>query len=126
MPEIWYTKKAIVSAGRIDLMVNLHNTETGEFLSTHASDPATLKTMQHFYDLLVDQTTFDPSRKIELAKSPDDTDSLYDQHHIPVMLMEQRIGFSAKLNRWPTVRDRLEFGPALLSAMAAGVQSGEK
>jgi hypothetical protein len=121
MPEIWYAKKAIVSAGRIDLMVNLHNTETGEFLSTHASDPATLKTMQHFYDLLVDQTTFDPSRKIELAKSPDDTDSLYDQHHIPVMLMEQRIATSKKLGHRPTTQDRLHFGQQLITTMATAV-----
>jgi hypothetical protein len=42
------------------------------------------------------------------------------------MLMEQRIGFSTKLNRWPTVSDRLEFGPALLQAMAAGALAGGK
>ncbi|MDB5319265.1 MAG: hypothetical protein JWN40_896, partial [Phycisphaerales bacterium] len=41
MPEIWYTKKAIVTAGRIDLMLNLHNTETAEYLDTQADDPAT-------------------------------------------------------------------------------------
>ena len=43
-----------------------------------------------------------------------------------VMLMEQRIGFSTKLNRWPTVKDRLDFGPALLMALAAGAQAAGK
>ncbi len=42
MPEIWYVKKAIVgrvASGRpIDLLVNLHNTETAEYLSTMAGD----------------------------------------------------------------------------------------
>jgi hypothetical protein len=37
MPEIWYTKRAIVSAHTlgppIDLLVNLHNTETNEYLA---------------------------------------------------------------------------------------------
>src|SRR5215213_3795832 len=45
MPEIWYTKKAILAAaaargGRgIDLLVNMHNTETAEYLETHATEP---------------------------------------------------------------------------------------
>ncbi len=92
MPEIWYTKKAIVTAGRIDLMVNLHNTETGEYLDTQADDPATLKTMQRFYNLLVEHSTFDPSRKLTPNKTKvDDTNSLFGQHQVPVMLMEQRI-----------------------------------
>src|SRR5207253_10706615 len=50
MPEIWYTKKAIVGSGRIDLLVNMHNTETAEYLDTQADDPATLKTKQRPYD----------------------------------------------------------------------------
>ena len=36
MPEIWYVKKAIAShvnaRRKIHLMLNLHNTETGEYL----------------------------------------------------------------------------------------------
>ena len=40
MPEIWYAKKAIVdfvdSGRQIDLMLNLHNTETSEYLETQA------------------------------------------------------------------------------------------
>jgi hypothetical protein len=121
MPEIWYTKKAIVGAGRIDLMVNLHNTETGEYPSTHADDPRALEMMGRFFDLLVERTSFDPSKKLELVKTPDDTNSLFDQHHIPVMLMEQRIATGKKLGRPPTVEDRLKFGRDLLATMAGAV-----
>src|SRR5439155_24242074 len=85
MPEIWYTKKAIVSAGRIDLMVNLHNTETAEYLDTQADDPVVLKTMQRLYDLLVEGTTFDPSTPLQTRKTPaDTTNSLFAQYKIPV------------------------------------------
>jgi hypothetical protein len=122
MPEIWYTKKAIVAAGRIDLMLNLHNTETAEYLDTQADDPATLKTMQRLYDLLVEHTTFDPSRKLTPSKAKiDDTNTLFAQYHVPVMLMEQRIATSKKLGRRPTVEDRLKFGRQLITAMADAV-----
>jgi hypothetical protein len=118
MPEIWYTKKAIVSAGRIDLMVNLHNTETTEFLDTQADDPQTLKLMQRFYDLLVGRSSFDPSRKLTHSKAKiDDTNTLFAEHHVPVMLMEQRIATSKKLGRRPTVEDRLKFGRELITVM---------
>jgi hypothetical protein len=119
MPEIWYTKKAIVSAGRIDLMLNLHNTETNEYLDTHADDPGALKLMQRFYDLLVERSSFDPSRKLTPSKAKiDDTNTLFAEHHVPVMLMEQRIATCKKLGRRPTVEDRLKFGRELISVMA--------
>jgi hypothetical protein len=121
MPEIWYTKRAIVNAGRIDLMVNLHNTETGEYLSTHAEDAETLETMRRFFNLLVERTSFDPSKKLEIGKAPDDTNSLYDQHHVPVMLMEQRIATGKKMGHPPRVEDRLKFGRDLLATMATAV-----
>src|SRR5262249_43980753 len=44
MPEIWYVKKAIYaqmdSGPKIDLLLNLHNTETNEYLQTMAGDEA--------------------------------------------------------------------------------------
>ena len=122
MPEIWYTKKAIVNSGRIDLMVNLHNTETAEYLDTQADDPAVLRTMQRFYDLLVEHSTFDPSRKLAPNKTKvDDTNSLFAQYRIPVMLMEQRISTGKKLGHRPTTEDRLNFGRDLVTAMARAV-----
>jgi hypothetical protein len=119
MPEIWYTKKAIISAGRIDLMLNLHNTETGEYLDTQADDAEVLKLMQRFYDRLVERSSFDPARKFTPSKAKiDDTNTLFAEHHVPVMLMEQRIATSKKLGRRPTVEDRLKFGRELISVMA--------
>jgi hypothetical protein len=128
MPEIWYTKKAILTAaasGRgIDLMVNMHNTETGEFLDTEADDEANLTLMRRFESLLVEKTSFDPSRKLTVGKhAPDDTNSLYAQKKIPVLLMEQRISTGKKLGRHPTTADRLEFGRQLIAEMAESVLS---
>jgi len=124
MPEVWYFKKAILNhlrGGRIDLMLNMHNTETGEYVATQADDAASLAKMNIMYDKLLATTSFDPSQpqKLRTGGRSGNTNWLYQEAGIPVMLMEQRIGFSTKLNRWPTVNDRLEFGPALLSTMAA-------
>ena len=133
MPEVWYFKKAILShvamGRRIDLMLNLHNTETGEYIATQASDKASLAKMNFMYERLLSATSFDPSppQKLRAGEAGGSTtNSLYKEAGVPVMLMEQRIGFSSKLNRWPRVEDRLQFGPMLLSAMAAGAQVVEK
>lgn len=125
MPEIWYTKKAVISRaalGRIDLMVNLHNTETNEYLATRADDEATVGLMRRFDALLAEHTSFDPSMKLGLLKvTQNDTNSLYTEAKIPVLLMEQRIGTSKKLGRRPTVEDRLNFGRELIGAMGETV-----
>jgi len=133
MPEVWYFKKAILShvarGGRIDLMLNMHNTETGEYVATQADDMASLTKMNVMYDRLLAATSFDPAPPQKLRSGGPgggNTNWLYQEAGIPVMLMEQRIGFSTKLNRRPTVADRLEFGPALLMALAAGVQAAGK
>ncbi len=132
LPEVWYFKKAILNYVRrerpIDLMLNMHNTETGEYVATQAGDAANLAKMNVFYDRLMSATSFDPSQPGKLRVSEGaggSTNSLYQEAAVPVMLMEQRIGFSTKLNRWPTVQDRLEFGPNLLLALAAGAQVGK-
>jgi hypothetical protein len=131
IPEVWYFKKAILShvarGGRIDLMLNMHNTETAEYVATQASDVESLAKMNMMYERLLGATSFDPSPPQKLRaneRASGNTNWLYQEARVPVMLMEQRIGFSTKLNRWPTVNDRLEFGPALLLAIAAGAQAG--
>jgi hypothetical protein len=131
MPEVWYFKKAILGhvarGGRIDLMLNMHNTETGEYVATQADDTVSLTKMNVMYNRLLAATSFDPSlpQKLRTGELPSGTTNwLYQEARIPVMLMEQRIGFSTKLNRWPTVNDRLEFGPLLVQAMAAGAAAG--
>jgi hypothetical protein len=124
MPEIWYTKKAILDCSAttghgIDLLVNMHNTETAEYLDTEASDADTLHLMRRFDGLLAAKTTFDPSNHLTTAKlAPDDTNSLYGQAKIPVMLMEQRIATCKKLGHRPTTEDRIAFGRQLVQVMA--------
>ena len=123
MPEIWYVKKAIfgwLDGGRtIDLMVNMHNEESGEHLDTQVDDAATLKMMQRFYDSLSMNTSFDPSQKLNIKKEPGTTTNvLWNERKVPVLLMEQRISTSKKLGRRPTAEDRLAFGRQLIAVMA--------
>ena len=123
MPEIWYGKRAIfswVDAGRpIDLMVNLHNTETNEYLETNATDEPNLKRIRKFYDLLTSQSSFDPPRPLVLTTEPvTTTDSLYAQKRIPVMLMEQRITPGKKFDHALMPDERRAFGRQLLECMS--------
>jgi hypothetical protein len=129
MPEIWYAKKAIVAtaAGRggrgVDLLVNMHNTETAEYLETHAQDPARLAAVRRLADLLAARTSFDPSRELAVRSGPTGTaNALSREYGVPVVLMEQRISTGKKLGRRPTVGDRLTFGRDLVTAMADAVR----
>ncbi|MFN3653378.1 MAG: M14-type cytosolic carboxypeptidase [Armatimonadota bacterium] len=125
MPEIWYTKKLLlaeVDAGRaIDLMVNMHNTETAEYVDTLADDPASRALVERFQQSLVNRSSFDPSRPPTFGTGRGTTNSLYQEKRIPVLLMELRIGTSAKLGRRPSVDDRLRFGRDLVVSMAEAV-----
>jgi hypothetical protein len=126
MPEIWYVKKAIFacmdSDHKIDLMLNLHNTETAEYMDTQAAHEPTQKLMQRFFDALAAKTSFDPSRNLRVNNTPGNTtNSLWKERRVPVLLMEQRIGTSPKLGRRPTVQDRLTFGRQLIAVMAETV-----
>jgi Zinc carboxypeptidase/Cytosolic carboxypeptidase N-terminal domain len=131
MPEIWYAKKAIVEAaapatggrrGGIDLLVNLHNTETAEYLETHAKEQRALAAIRRLSEQLVSQTTFDPSRELTVRdERTGTTNALSREYAIPVVLMEQRIATSKKLGRRPTVEDRLNFGRELIIAIAQAV-----
>jgi hypothetical protein len=127
MPEIWYAKKAILNyvdgGGKIDLLVNLHNTETVEYLGTQADDPAVQGRLQLLQDKLVAETSFDPtSARVRVGENPSNTTNvLYQERKIPVVLMEQRISAGKKLGRQPTVEDRLLFGKKLIAIMAETV-----
>jgi hypothetical protein len=125
MPEIWYVKQAILAAHArqpIDLMVNLHNTETAEYLDTMVDDEAGQAKFQRLFAKLVAETSFDPSRKLGIVLTPSSTTNvLWKERRVPVALMEQRVGPSAKLGRLPTVDDRLAFGRQLITQMAATV-----
>src|SRR5690606_24037433 len=94
MPEIWYAKKALfahVEAGRpIHLMVNLHNTETAEYVDTLADDPASRALVERFCEGLSKRTSFHPSRPPNFSSGRGTTNTLYLEKQIPVVLMELR------------------------------------
>ncbi len=122
MPEIWYAKKAILAAHAarpIDLMVNMHNTETAEYLDTMVDDEPEQAKLQRLFAKLVAETSFDPSRKLGIVLTPANTTNvLWKERRVPIALMEQRVGPSVKLGRLPTTEDRLGFGRQLISTMA--------
>ncbi|HEX8203496.1 MAG TPA: M14-type cytosolic carboxypeptidase [Isosphaeraceae bacterium] len=127
MPEIWYTKKAIrdsVASGRpIDLMINLHNTETNEYLETSAGDAAARSRVEALSDRLVRETTFRPSHGPVLGAPRDGTANvLHAELGVLVLLMEQRIARDPRTGRPPTVEDRLAFGAQLIRIMAETVR----
>jgi hypothetical protein len=126
MPEIWYVKKAIcghVDSGRkIHLMINLHNTETSEYLSTMASDEASRAVVGRLSDRLVRETTFRPSHGPVLGAGRDGSANvLHAEKGILILLMEQRIAQDPRTGRPPTVYDRLHFGAQLIRIMAESV-----
>lgn len=131
MPEIWHVKRALRESHRrhpIDLLINLHNNDTNEYLATNASGGAALHRMQRFFRTLADETNFDPSRPDVTISPPvhpalSTTNSLWDEFGIPTLLVEQRIGPSAELGgRRPTPEDRREFGRGLVKVAAAVVE----
>lgn len=126
MPEIWYLKKALIAAHRakpIELFVNMHNTETAEYLETQTDDEKVIAPFTRLFDKLRDETSFDPSRvpTIGAAASHGTTNDLWTEDKIPAALMELRIGTSKKLGRRPTAEDRSAFGRELVLRMAAAV-----
>ncbi|HEX8916353.1 MAG TPA: M14-type cytosolic carboxypeptidase [Humisphaera sp.] len=129
MPEIWYTKRAIVTRSPGEpptaLLVNLHNTETGEYLQTEADDDPTFERFRVLEDRLIKRGIYEPSRKVEkpkpkaIVKPPaDTTTSLWATHQVPAALMELRVGTMKPLGRRRTVEDWTAFGRALIEEMA--------
>ncbi len=126
MPEIWYLKKAIaaqVATGRkIDLMINLHNTETGEYLATRASDERSRAVVGRLSDRLVRETSFRPGHGPVFGAARDGSAlALFDELSIPILLMEQRIANDPRTGRPPAVDDRLRFGEQLIAIMGETV-----
>lgn len=136
MPEIAAHRRAVLDwvdgGGRLDLFLTLHNTETAEYLEG-PPDGAFGGLLERFHKLLVERSSFEPTRPASLA--PPSTDparkgrmtvvqGLYRDRKIPAFLMEQRISFHPKLGRFPTVEDRLKFGEDLVRVLAEVVGVG--
>lgn len=129
-PEIWYVKKAILEqhARRpINLLLNLHNTETAEYLDTMVDDDVIQPKLHRFFDEMVKRTAFDPSRpKLAVfgGTGPGNTtNSIWREARVPSVLMEARIGPSRKAGgRIMTAQDRMELGRATIQLMAEAVR----
>jgi Zinc carboxypeptidase/Cytosolic carboxypeptidase N-terminal domain len=126
MPEIWYVKKAILShvdAGRkVHLLVNMHNTETAEYLQTMADDDISRKVVASLSDRLIREANFGPSRGPLFGAASDGTANvLHAEKGILVVLMEQRIAKDPRTGLSPSTEDRLGFGAKLIRIMAESV-----
>lgn len=125
LPEVWYVKQAILAqhARRpIDLLLNMHNTETGEYVDTMVDAEPALGRWQRAFERLVTTTTFDPSRPkltIYAGSAPANTTNfLWREARVPVALMEQRIAAGPRQGRIMSTADQLEFGARLITILA--------
>ncbi|HTK74751.1 MAG TPA: M14-type cytosolic carboxypeptidase [Gemmataceae bacterium] len=129
MPEISAQRKAVLgwvdSGRRVDFFLSLHNTESGEYLQA----PVAFRDLgERALDLLKTRTTFNPT--VPLRESPATADpgrmtvsqGLYHDRKIPSMLMEQMVERNSKLGYCPTVKDREDFGPALVQVLYEAIR----
>ena len=125
MPEIWYLKKSIAALRgmglTIDLLLSMHNDENPEYLNWFGEEKSYANLVHKLQYRLESENSFDPSTPPEQSNHSSTIGALYDEMKIPVMLMEQRIGFSKKLKRQPSLEDRLTFGKKLIAIMAETV-----
>jgi hypothetical protein len=128
LPEVWHAKNAIVFSHSqnlpIDLLVNMHNTETAEYIETCIDEEAASAPLIRLFEGLCARTDFAPSHpRINFVPTSGGTaNDLWISHRIPIALMELRISASPKTGRFPTTEDRLRFGAALLQEMARAVE----
>jgi hypothetical protein len=131
MPEIWYTKTAILGqhARRpIDLLLNLHNDEGNEYMETMVESGPSLAMLDRLYATLREKTLFDPSRQTlsHVTTGPANTTlSLWTEARVPVVMMERRIIAGRKTGRVPSPDDNLRFGAELIATMAEAAAATE-
>lgn len=134
MPEITAQRGAVAqwlkAGNRIDLLLSLHNTETGEYLEGPPGDGANGKfkpLAERVFKALSEDTTFAPSRPLSFAGTTTTAgkvgrmtviQGLYRDFGIPGFLMEQRVSYNPKLGHLPEIPDRLKFGGELVQALA--------
>jgi hypothetical protein len=136
MPEITAQRNAIKQwldgGNRIDLLLSLHNTETGEYLEgpPDGGNGKFKPLAERVFQLLSQHTTFAPTQPLRYAEETTTpgkrgrmtvTQGLYRDFGILGFLMEQRISYNAKLGRLPEVADRMKFGAELVQSLAEAV-----
>lgn len=129
-PEIWAQRQAILqwldAGNRIDVFLTLHNTETAEYIEGPvAAFEALARRLWQALDATTSFHSPDGPRNAPATTTAGMkgrmtvNQALFHERKAPAFLMEQMVDFHPKLNRWPTVQDRLDFGPALLRALLA-------
>ncbi|MCU1258999.1 MAG: hypothetical protein JWO80_1884 [Bryobacterales bacterium] len=137
MPEITAQRNAVrqwLNAGnRIDLLLSLHNTETGEYLEGPPDDGGSAKfkpLAERLFQLLSTETSFAPMRPLSFAEKTTTPgkagrmtviQGLYANFGVAGFLMEQRVSFNSKMGHLPELADRLKFGGDLVRALASAV-----
>lgn len=137
MPEITAQRNAVgrwlKGENQIDLLLSLHNTETGEYLEGPPDDGGSGKfkpLAERVFQILNGETSFAPTRPLSFAEKTTTpgkkgrmnvAQGLYVDFGIAGFVMEQRISYNAKLGHLPEVADRLKFGGELVRALAKAV-----
>jgi hypothetical protein len=137
MPEITAQRNAVgrwlKSGNHIDLLLSLHNTETGEYLEAPPDDGGNGKfkpLAERVFQTLEAETTFAPTRPLSYAGKTTTPgkkgrmtviQGLYSDFGIAGFLMEQRVSYNPKLGHLPEVADRLKFGGDLVRALGKAV-----
>jgi hypothetical protein len=129
MPEIWYYKKAVrdyaATGRRIALLVHLHNTAS-EYMTAEAPTAEDVPMLQHFSEILIAKTQFEPARPMQLnpgfSLRPGTRTPWWVEYRVPLVLIESRVAPGKKVHGYPTAEQRTAFGPELLQAMAEAVR----
>lgn len=132
-PEVWYGQKTIAALHArhpIDLLVSLHDQESGDCLMTAVDTPTMKERMQRFEQLLDEYTFYDSTRpkmpiRFSPSNKPDTIEALWATHGIPAAVLEIRVERHPKLDRHPTCNDYFGFGPGLVRAMFDGTTDGK-
>lgn len=136
MPEIHSQRKAVLDwvdkGNRIDLFLTLHNTESADYIqgSLTGGGAPMQELGQRFWKLLDEKTVFyspkGPRNTTETTTAGMKgrvtvNQGLFHDRKIPAFLMELMVEPSPRLSREPGIKDRLEFGEALVRVLAAAV-----
>lgn len=126
MPEICYCFKNISAATKerrpVDLLVSVHNQETGDCLMTAVDEDVARQRIERFESLLKEYTFYDsarPSMPIRYGnpEKADTIEALWKRLRVPTVVLELRVERHPKLDRHPTSNDFRSFGPGLVRAM---------
>lgn len=141
MPEIAAMRKSVLdwvdSGHRIDLLLALHNQEGQDLLEgpLEAGGPEFRKFAETLFAQLETKTIFysdlgaadsglttDPGLKGRMAMYQ----GLWQDRKIRALLLELTVERIPKIDRPPTIRDRMEFGAGLIRAVAASLANGDR